>query len=84
MRNGQLDNEEKARAVLCRTGRPGNPCHGLDEDELAELAAIYDACLAPELALAERVREFWGRRHERQAAAKPDSLFRGAPAESGD
>lgn len=88
MRHGILDNEEKARAVLCRTGRPGNECAVMDEAEHAQLAAIYDECLAPEQALKERVDAFWGERRERLAAAKatddvgPEgkSLFRNSKA----
>jgi len=88
MRHGILDNEEKARAVLCRTGRPGNECAVMDEAEQAQLAAIYDECLAPELLLKERVDAFWGDRRERLTAAKatddvgPESksLFRNSKA----
>lgn len=88
MRHGMLDNEEKARAVLCRTGRPGNECACMDEAEHAQLAAIYDECVAPELALKERVDAFWGERIQRLDAAKatddvgPESksLFRNSKA----
>lgn len=69
-RNGQLSNEEKARSVLCRTGRAGNAVAGMTETEVDELAAIYDECCAPELLLADRIAKFWGDRQERLEAAK--------------
>ncbi|HMO84589.1 MAG TPA: hypothetical protein PKC18_06675 [Lacipirellulaceae bacterium] len=80
-RHGELSDEEKARAVLCRTGQPGNRCAAFSAAELAELAAAYDECVAPELLLAERVRQFWAARQERLDAAKavddaqPDASF---------
>lgn len=70
MRHGELDNEEKARAVLCRTGHPGNACAGMTADEQSQLAAIYDECVAPERQLKERIDAFWGERRERLEAAK--------------
>lgn len=70
MRHGELDNEEKARAVLCRCGHPGNACAGMTADEQSQLAAIYDECVAPERQLKERIDKFWGNRRERLEAAK--------------
>lgn len=69
-RNGQLTNEEKARAVLARTGQPGNLVAGCSETEIDALAAIYDECVAPEALLAERVDAFWGARRERLESQK--------------
>lgn len=75
MRNGQLDNEEKARAVLVRMGRGGNPVADLDPVTIDELAGVYDECLAPEALLAERVRNVMTRRSSRLAQeTKPDNL----------
>jgi len=37
---GTLSNEEKARSVLCRTGRPGNECAYLESSEVDELAVV--------------------------------------------
>lgn len=69
-RNGILSSEEKARAVLCRTGRPGNECAAMTEGEIEQLAAIYDECIAPEAKLAQKIGEFWGDRQQRMDAAK--------------
>lgn len=69
-RNRELDTESKARAVLCRTGQPGNRCAHMNAAEIAELAAIYDRCLAPQQELGNRIQEFWGRRRERLEAEK--------------
>lgn len=89
-RNGELSNEEKARSVLTRTGRPGNSAvAALTEDEHAELAKVYDECCAPELLLAERMDQFWGARQSRLDAAKATDdtqpatkadMFRNKPA----
>ena len=85
-RNGILSNEEKARAVLCRTGRPGNECACMEEADVDRLAGIYDECLAPELSLGKQMDEFWAGRSERMAAAKatddvgPKKLFRNSKA----
>jgi hypothetical protein len=69
-RHGVLTNEEKARAVLTRTGQPGNRASALDEADQLRLADIYDHCIAPELGLKDAIREFWGQREQRLAAAK--------------
>jgi hypothetical protein len=66
----QLTAEEKARSVLCRTGSVGNIVHDFTPAEIDELAGVYDECCAPELALADHIRDFWGRRGERLAALK--------------
>lgn len=91
-RNGVLSNEEKARAVLTRTGRAGNSAvAALTEDEHAHLAGVYDRCCAPEHELANEMDAFWGKRQERLDAAKatdetqPDpkpDMFRNTTADS--
>lgn len=87
-RHGELSDEEKARAVLTRTGQPGNKCAALTEAEHAELAGVYDECVAPEIALGARVREFWNRRQDRLDEQKatddvqPGKLFSTPPTES--
>lgn len=84
-RNGVLTDEEKARAVLARTGSPGNHCAMLTPDELAELAAVYDACEKDAAPLKQLIGDFWGRRQERLADQKatddvaPPSLFQNVP-----
>jgi hypothetical protein len=76
----QLTAEEKARSVLCRTGSVGNIVHDFTPAEIDELAGVYDECCAPELALADHIRDFWGRRGERLAALKAtDAVQESAP-----
>jgi hypothetical protein len=65
-----LTNEEKARSVLCRTGSVGNVVHDFTPAEIDELATVYDECCAPELKLADYIRDFWGRRQDRLNALK--------------
>ena len=70
MRNGILERDEKVRAVLVRRGRPGNDIARFSEDELNQLAALYDAHCHPETELAGNFDKFWASHHERLEADK--------------
>lgn len=65
-----MSDEDKARSVMCRVGQPGNRVAGFTPEELAELAAVYEACREDDSQLASLVGEFWGRRQVRLDALK--------------
>lgn len=70
MRNGILERDEKVRAVLVRRGRPGNDIARFNDEELNQLAVLYDAHCHPETELAGNFDTFWASHHERLEAAK--------------
>lgn len=72
----ELSGEEKARAVLTRVGRIGNQVAEMAAEDAAELATIYDECVAPEAAMPERVRAVWERHLSREREKPKQSAFR--------
>lgn len=70
MRNGKLDREDKARAVLTRIGRPGSEVAHFSDAEVDRLAAAWDTHVAPEEGLRDTVHGVIADRDVRAAAAK--------------